>query len=293
MWKTSQRHTRTVSIACVVALTLVAAGCRGDDNGGSATGVTDDTIVIGGSFPFSGPLAEFGKLGDGVAIAFDEVNGEGGINGRQIQFETYDDAYDPSQLASNARKIVENDKAFAFIGFGGTNLTIRDYMKGKSVPQFVMAGNVPLSNIDEYQTTRAWWPDILLEGAITAKHVLEDNPNAKIGVTGLDNDITASQIQGIKKGLDGKTERLVAEAPFPPDKKDISGEMNRLKEAGANTLITGMTAPQGSNALKYLSQIGWNPDIYNYSNSSSIESLINQAGQSAKALHSVQWLKDP
>lgn len=220
-----------------------SAQATGDQPGSGSTGVTADTIKIGGSFPFSGGLAIYGNLSKGLAAYFGKVNGEGGVNGRKIDYIALDDGYDPSRVASNARKLVEQDRVFAFAGFGGTNLTIRDYMKSKGVPQFVMAGNAPLSDVKTYPATHAWWPDIRLEGAITAKTVLKENPNAKIGALGLDNDITASQVEGIKEGLDGHSDQLVAQEVFPPTAQDLTSQMNRLKAAGVDTIISGIDAP--------------------------------------------------
>lgn len=290
----------TIAVAVTVAA-LALTGCRGQSNdtggdGGSAAnapGVTADSIKIGGSFPFSGGLALYGGLSKGLQAYFQQVNAEGGVNGRKIDYTALEDAYDPSRLASNARQLVEQDQVFAFVSFGGTNLAIRDYMKGQAVPQFVMAGNAPLSDIKTYPTTRAWWPDIRLEGAITARTILDKSPNAKIGVLGLNNDITASQVEGVKDGLDQHTNQLVATETYPPSATDLSGQVNRLKAAGVDTLIAGIGGPQGINAVQYMKQTGWAPQVYNYSNASTIATFVGQAGAAADGMHSVQWMKDP
>jgi branched-chain amino acid transport system substrate-binding protein len=228
-----------------------------------------------------------------MAAYFNKVNAHGGVNGRKIKYTALDDGYDPSRVASNAHKLVQQNGVFAFVGFGGTNLTIRNYMKSRGVPQFVMAGNVPLSNIKKYPTTRAWWPDISLEGALTAKAVLKANPKARIGTLGLDNDITASQVKGIKKGLAGQAGKLVDQETFAPTATDYSSQISRLKSSHVNTLVSGMNGPGGISALKYMRQIGYKPQIYNYSVSSNIATLTGKAGDAATGVHSVQWLKDP
>src|SRR5205085_9815399 len=79
-------------------------------------GISDAEIKIGGSFSFTGPLAATAPLGQGMAAYFKSVNDQGGVNGRKINFVTYDDAYDPAKLAENARKLNEQDKVFAFTG---------------------------------------------------------------------------------------------------------------------------------------------------------------------------------
>lgn len=166
-------------------------------------------------------------------------------------------------------------------------------MKEKKIPQFVLAGNSPLSDIRTYPETRAWWPDIHLEGAITAQFVLKQNPKAKIGTLELNNDLSKSLIEGVKAGLKDKSSQLVSEQTFEPSQTDLSGQINALKEAGVDTIIAGVSGNQGSSALKYMAQIGWHPTFFNYSNSASRLAFADPAGPAAVGVYTVQWLKDP
>jgi len=293
----SRRLTAIVAIALTTTLGLAA--CRGSAPQPGPTGAADTQsaskadITIGGSFPFSGPLAVFGSLSAGLNSYLGMINDQGGVNGRKIIYTPIDDGYDPSRLASNARKLVEQDKVLALVSFGGTNLTIRDYMKSRGVPQFVMAGNSPLSDIKTYPTTRAWWPDIHLEGAITARVVLSKNAGAKVGTLALNNDLSKSLIEGVKGGLGAKANQLISEQTFEPGQTDLSGQINNLKAAGVDTVIGGVSGTQGSSALKYMSQIGYTPTFFNYSNSASRLAFADPAGPAAVGVYTVQWLKDP
>ncbi|WP_177212671.1 ABC transporter substrate-binding protein [Geodermatophilus ruber] len=283
----------------IVVTALALSGCRGgsedptDGGGGGGNAAEGEPITIGGSFPFSGGLALYGGLSQGAQAYFEQVNADGGVNGREIEYTALDDGYDPSRLASNARQFVEQEGVFAVVSFGGTNLAIRDYMKTQGVPHFVMAGNAALSEIESHPHTRAWWPDIRLEGAITAHAILEQNPDAQIGVMGFNNDITVSQIEGLTEGLGDQADQLIAEETYPPSATDLSAQINRLQAAGVDTVVAALGGPVGVSALQYMDQIGWDPDIYNYSNASAIETLTANAGAAADGLHSVQWLKDP
>ena len=60
------------------------------------------------------------------------MNGEGGVNGRKIEYRYYDDAYNPAQTVQLTRRLVEEDGVFAVFGSIGTanNLAIRDYLNG-------------------------------------------------------------------------------------------------------------------------------------------------------------------
>jgi branched-chain amino acid transport system substrate-binding protein len=180
-------------------------------------GISDTEIKIGGSFSFTGPLASTAPLGQGMAAYFKSVNDQGGVNGRKITFIAYDDAYDPAKLAENARKLNEQDKVFAFTGFGGTNIGIRDYMNRAKLPQvFIMAGNSPLGEVDKFPYTRAWWPDIQYEGGIDTRYILDNVANPKIGTLMLNNDLANSESAGIRAALGERAADLLVELGHPP-----------------------------------------------------------------------------
>jgi hypothetical protein len=92
----------TVGIAAVVA--SPAAAQKKYDPGAS-----DTEIKIGNIMPYSGPASAYGEVGKTEAAYFQKVNAEGGINGRKINFISYDDGYSPPKAVEQARKLVESD----------------------------------------------------------------------------------------------------------------------------------------------------------------------------------------
>src|SRR6202049_426919 len=72
-----------------------------------ATGASDTEIKFGHIGPYSGPASAYGTIGKTIAAYFNKVNAEGGINGRKINFITYDDGYSPPKAVEQARKLVE------------------------------------------------------------------------------------------------------------------------------------------------------------------------------------------
>ena len=250
-------------MALLAAVALLGTACSGAAPQAGGTkypdpGISDTEIKIGGSFSYTGPLAATAPLGQGMAAYFKAVNDQGGVNGRKITFVAYDDAYDPAKLAENARKLNEQDKVFAFTGFGGTNIGIRDYMNRAKLPHvFIMAGNSPLGEVDKFPFTRAWWPDIRYEGAIDTRFILDNVPNPKIGTLMLNNDLANSETAGIKKTLGAQAESLVV-TTYEPTQVDVSSQVLQLREAGVTALIT-QGGVQTINAVKYMNQIDWKP----------------------------------
>ena len=121
------------------------------------TGASDTEIKIGNIMPYSGPASAYGVIGKTEAAYFKKINDAGGINGRKINFVTYDDAYSPPKTVEQARKLVESDEVlFVFNSLGTpSNSAIQKYMNAKKVPQlFVATGatdtEIKIGNIMPY-----------------------------------------------------------------------------------------------------------------------------------------------
>jgi ABC-type branched-subunit amino acid transport system substrate-binding protein len=59
------------------------------------TGASDAEIKVGNIMPYSGPASSYGVIGKTEAAFFQMINDQGGINGRRINFISYDDSYSP------------------------------------------------------------------------------------------------------------------------------------------------------------------------------------------------------
>ena len=132
------------------------------------------------------------------------VNDEGGINGRKINFITYDDGYSPPKTVEMVRKLVEEDKVLFVFQTLGTppNTAIHKYMNAKKVPQlFVATGASKWGNPKEFPWTMGWQPDYATEAVIYAKHILANVKDAKIGVLMQNDDYGKDYFNGFKQGL--------------------------------------------------------------------------------------------
>src|SRR6476469_11004443 len=105
------------------------------------TGATDTEIKIGNIMPYSGPASAYGVIGKTEAAYFKKINDAGGINGRKINFISYDDSYSPPKTVEQARKLVESDEVLMVFNPLGTppNSAIQKYLNTKKVPQLFVA----------------------------------------------------------------------------------------------------------------------------------------------------------
>src|SRR6266581_1248871 len=147
------------------------------------TGATDTEIKIGNIMPYSGPASAYGVIGKTEEAYFRKINAEGGINGRKINFVTYDDAYTPPKTVEQARKLVESDEVLLIFNSLGTppNSAIQKYMNQKKVPQlFVATGATKWNDPQNFPWTMGWQPNYQSESIIYAKYILKNKPDAKI-----------------------------------------------------------------------------------------------------------------
>ena len=111
---------RTAGLVLIAAIATGAAPPAHSENG-----VTPDKIVLGQSVALTGPAAQLGiQMRNGVRAYLDRVNAEGGVHGRKIELITLDDGYEPSRTVPNTRKLIEEHRVFALIGYVGTPTSV-------------------------------------------------------------------------------------------------------------------------------------------------------------------------
>src|SRR5260221_5546953 len=125
-------------------------------------GASDTEIKIGNIMAYSGPASAYGEIGKVEVAYFNKVNAEGGINGRTINFISYDDGYSPPKTVEQARKLVESDEVLLIFNSLGTpsNTAIQRYMNAKKVPQlFVATGATKWNDPQHFPWTMGWQPN--------------------------------------------------------------------------------------------------------------------------------------
>jgi branched-chain amino acid transport system substrate-binding protein len=96
------------------------------------TGASDTEIKVGNISPYSGPASAYGTIAKAQAAYFKMINDRGGINGRKINFLSYDDAYSPPKAVEQTRKLIESDEVLLMFAPLGTasNTAIQKYLNG-------------------------------------------------------------------------------------------------------------------------------------------------------------------
>ena len=246
------------------------------------TGATDTEIKIGNIMPYSGPASAYGIIGKTEAAYFKKINDAGGINGRKINFISYDDTYSPPKTVEQARKLVESDEVLFIFNSLGTppNSAIHKYMNSKKVPQlFVATGATKWNDPKDFPWTIGWQPNYQSETQIYAKYILKNSPNAKIAVMYQNDDYGKDYLKGLKDGLGAKAaSMIVIEESFETSEPTIDNHIVKMKSTNADIFINISTPKFAAQAIKKMAEIGWKPQHFLNNVSASVGSVIKPAG---------------
>jgi branched-chain amino acid transport system substrate-binding protein len=262
-------------------------------------GATDSEIKIGNIMPYSGPLSAYALIGRTEAAFFKKLNAEGGINGRKINFITYDDAFSPPKTVEQARKLVESDEVLLIFQSLGTptNNAVRQYMNLKKVPQlFVATGATQFGDWKSFPWTMGWQPTYQTEGRIYAKYILQNLPRGKIGILYQNDDSGRDYVKGLKDGLGAEAAKrmIVAELPYDPSETTVDSQVVTLKTSDADIFFNESSPKFAAQAIRKAAEIGWKPVQLLASISNSVGSVFKPAGlENAKNILSTNFLKDP
>jgi branched-chain amino acid transport system substrate-binding protein len=287
---------RTWMTAAVVVGGITAAASSATAQKRYDPGAGDTEIKIGNIMPYSGPASSIAVIGKTEAAYFNKINADGGINGRKINFISYDDSYSPPKTVEQARKLVERDGVlFIFQSLGTpTNTAIRQYMNSKRVPQlFVATGATKWNDPQNFPWTMGWQPNYQSEGHIFAQHLLQNYPRGKIGILYQNDDYGKDYVKGLKDGLYGKMQ-IVAEAPYETAEPTIDSQIVSLKASGADIFYDVTTPKFAAQAIKKAAEIGWKPIHLLNSASNSVGGAIKPAGfDISQGILSTGYVKDP
>jgi branched-chain amino acid transport system substrate-binding protein len=290
-------HATRLAIA-TTALALLAASTSGAfAQKKYDTGATDTEIKIGNIMPYSGPASAYGVIGKTEQAYFNKINAAGGINGRKINFISYDDGYSPPKTVEQARKLVESDEVLFIFNSLGTppNSAIHKYMNSKKVPQlFVATGATKWNDPKDFPWTMGWQPNYQSESHIYGKWLMKEKPNAKIAILYQNDDYGKDYLKGIKDELGAKAATMiVAEESYETTEPSIDNHIVKLKASGADVFFNVTTPKFAAQAIKKNAEIQWKPLHILNNVSASVGSVLKPAGyENSQDIISAAYLKD-
>ncbi len=261
-------------------------------------GATDAEIKIGNIMPYSGPASAYATIGKTEAAYFNKLNSEGGINGRKINFISYDDGYSPPKAVEQARKLVESDEVLLIFNPLGTpsNSAIQKYMNAKKVPQlFVSTGAAKWNDPKNFPWTMGWQPNYQTEARIYAAYILKEFPGKTIGILYQNDDFGKDYVTGLRDGLGGQANKLILiESSYETSTPTVDSQVVQIKGANPDIFINISTPKFAAQAIRKIAELNWHPVHFLTNVSGSIGGVMKPAGyENDQGILSTAYLKDP
>ena len=287
---------RSILAAAPSVLAFAALPARAEKQYGP--GVSDTEIKIGNTGPYSGPASSYGTIPKSMAAYYKMVNDRGGVNGRKINFISYDDAYSPPKTVEQVRRLVEQDGVLLVAASLGTptNSAIWNYMNQKKVPQlFVSTGATKWDDPKHHPWTMGWQPNYQSEGRVYAAYIVEHKPDGKIGVLYQNDDFGKDYLKGLKDGLGDKAKSMVViEAAYETTDPTIDSQIIGMKAAGCDVFVNTGIPKFAAQAIRKAAEIEWKPLHILSSVGTSVAATLKPAGlEHAKDLVTDFYIKDP
>ncbi len=269
-------NVRLVWLAVLAAVALALAACgRDEEEGGGDPGIDDDSIKLGGSYPFSGPASAYRSIAVGARAHFKFVNAKGGVEGRKIEFVTLDDAYEPPRAVQNARRLIQQEEVFALFNTLGTpnNVAIWDYVNDQEVPHVYVATGASTwgSDVEGHPWTTGWQPDYVTESQVYADYLEQEKPGAKVAVLYQNDAFGEDLLNGFKEATKGTDIEIVAEESYEVTDPTVSSQMSKLASSDADTFLNITTPKFSAQAIAAVAKMGWK-----------VLHLLNNVGASKK-----------
>ncbi len=225
-------------------------------------GVTATEIVIGTAQDLSGPIVALSRPAvNGMRMRIDEINAEGGVNGRKLRLVVEDHGYDPKKAVLAAQKMVQQDKIFAAIGSIGTPTAMAAmpiYLDNKVAHLFPLTGArqmyEPLHDL-KYSFSAPYYDQI----RAAMKRVIKEKNLKKVCTIYQDDDFGLEVMQGGEHALKDLGMTYAEKTTYKRGATDFASQVAKMKEAGCDGVVMGTIIRETIGVIGTGRRLDWNP----------------------------------
>jgi len=245
-----------IAVAAVVSLAAPAAH--------AVQGVTDDEVVIGTHQDLSGPITFWGvPVKNGMQMAVEEINANGGIYGRKLKLVVEDSGYDPKKAVLATQKMLSRDKIFIMAGAMGTPTVLA------SMPLVLRRGLphvFPLTAAQQMyepfdKLKFAMFPPYYHGMRASTKWMVEQKGKKRVCILYQDDEFGLNSYRGVVDQLKAMNMELVAETTYKRGATDYSSQIARLRSADCDLVTLGTIIRETVGAMAEARKIGWDVDF--------------------------------
>jgi branched-chain amino acid transport system substrate-binding protein len=245
----------SVVIASLLSVVLAATG--------PALAQSKEPVKIGLSAAVSGGSAASGEaIKRGLQIAIDEINAKGGVlGGRKLELVVRDDEGNPQKGVTIARELVEREKVVAVFGGLHTTVALAQVPVWHELRTLYMGAWAAGTNITRNGQTpnyvfRVSANDDYVDRFLS-RYAMETMKKSKPGLLLENTPWGQSNETGLTKWFGEKGIKAVGVERFNWGDPDMSPQLLRLRNAGADHIVLVANAPEGAQVLRSKAKLGW------------------------------------
>jgi branched-chain amino acid transport system substrate-binding protein len=262
--------------AALLALAGTAAQAQ------ATQGVSKNEIVLGSIQDLSGPIAGFGKqVRQGMLLRVDELNEQGGVNGRKLKLLIEDSAYDPKKAVLAAQKLVNQDKIFAMVAHIGTptNNAAMPVQFEKNVINFFPVTAAREMSEPAHRLKFALGSSYYDQMRVALPKLVKDNKVTKVCTIYQDDDFGLEVFRGAEAGLKVLNMDFTEKTTYKRGATDFSSQVARMKAAGCELVVLGTIIRETIGTIGESRKSGFNPIFLG--SSAAYTDLIHKLGKKA------------
>lgn len=203
-------------------------------------GVTEKTVSFAQVAALEGPAAALGSgMNLGIRAAFEEANLAGGINGRMLSLDAFDDGYEPERSVEQVRRLIGENGHIALIGSVGTPTTqaTQPLATEAGMPvigPFTGAGFLRAADLGNVFNVRASY-DAETERWI--KHLVDEKGLTKIAILYQDDGFGRAGLSGVVAALERRGMTLVAEGLYARNTVAVKSALIDIRKSEAEAVV--------------------------------------------------------
>ena len=281
----------TLSLNLMAAALLALAGTAAQAQ--ATQGISKTEILLGSIQDLSGPIAGFGKqVRQGMLLRVEELNEQGGVNGRKIKLLIEDSAYDPKKAVLAAQKLVNQDKIFAMVAHIGTatNNAAMPVQFEKNVINFFPVTAAREMTEPAHRLKLAGGSSYYDQMRVAVPKLVKDKGVKKVCTIYQDDEFGLEVFRGAEAGLKAVNLEFTEKTTYKRGATDFSSQVARMKAAGCEMVVLGTIIRETIGTIAEGRKTGFNP-VY-LGSSATYTDLIHKLGKKAMdglyATHTVQ-----
>jgi branched-chain amino acid transport system substrate-binding protein len=243
-------------VAAAAALTLASSVAIAQQ------GVSKNEIVIGSIQDLSGPIAGFGKqVRLGMMLRVDEINEQGGINGRKLKLIVEDSAYDPKKAVLAAQKLVNQDKIFIMAGHIGTaqNNAAFPVQADKNIVNFMPVTAAREMYEPFHRLKYSFAVPYYDQMKLMVPKLVKDKGLKKVCTIYQDDEFGLEVVRGAEEGLKSMNMTMAEKTSYKRGATDFSSQVAKMKAADCEMVVLGTIIRETIGTIGTARKLGFNP----------------------------------